>query len=597
MRPIGSTIFCFLVITLFCASQCWAQSGVAKPATPTGTITGRVINSSGQPIAGASIYAGLISSNVRGKTATADSHGDFKLDGLEPGLYSMSASMPGYVFASRPTASDSPNYYRLGDSVTFTLTKGGVITGTVTGPNGPLVGVGIFATRVRDTDGKKLSGVFPGGFERRTDDRGMFRLYGLPPGAYIVMASRPRVGTILPSTYDLDVPTYYPSGTRDTAAEILVREGDEITADIQYRGEPGHAISGKISGVAADNQLQFTSGPQITLTDLRDRTQIASSPTSLTDNSAFAIYGVPDGEYELSTRQFLPTRNELGSPPQHVTVRGADVTGLNVRLGPLASIEGRVVFESDPKAACGKRKDTAAQETMIYARQYEPEKKTNVAARTAPLPEVPLLTINQVSLGVGDAKGSFTLRNLPAGSYRIDPRPPASGWYVRSITIGAAQTATARAASLVVARDGLTLRAGERVSGLTVTIAEGGASFRGRLTVAEGKGLPLNLRVYLVPDEKESVDDVLRFFETRADADGSFALGNLAPGHYWMIARAADESESAKVKAIRQDSALRSQVVKEAERTRNEIQLQPCQRIVDYEMRYSPVAADTRPKP
>src|SRR5438477_650988 len=61
-----------------------------------------------------------------------------------------------------------------------------------------------------------------------------------------------------------------------------------------------------------------------------------------------------------------------------------------VRLEPLASIEGRVVFESDPKAACGKRKDTAAQETMIYARQYEPEKKTNVAARTAPLQEVPL---------------------------------------------------------------------------------------------------------------------------------------------------------------------------------------------------------------
>ena len=135
------------------------------------------------------------------------------------------------------------------------------------------------------------------------------------------------------------------------------------------------------------------------------------------------------------------------------------------------------------------------------------------------------------------------------------------------------------------------------VSGLTVMIAEGAASFRGRVMVAEGQSLPPNLRVYLVPAEKEGVADVLRFFETRADTDGSFALGNIAPGHYWMVGRAANEAEPATVKPIRQDSALRSQVVKEAEKTRYEIQLQPCQRIVDYEIRYPPAANDARPKP
>ncbi|HSP64507.1 MAG TPA: hypothetical protein VLQ90_16070, partial [Pyrinomonadaceae bacterium] len=273
---------------------------------------------------------------------------------------------------------------------------------------------------------------------------------------------------------------------------------------------------------------------------------------------------------------------------------GADVTGINLAVAPLAAIEGRLVFESDPKLACAKRRETAAIETIVFARRYEPEKKASVAAKTTPLADVSFSATNYVGTGVGNAKGSFTLRNLPSGSYRIDPRAPASGWYVRSIAIGAAQTATARAASLIVARDGLTLKSGERISGLTVTIAEGGASFRGRLTVAEGQSLPPNLRVYLVPAEKESVADVLRFFETRADTDGSFAMSNIAPGHYWMIERAADENELA---AIRQDSALRSQVVKEAEKTRTEIQLQPCQRIVDYEKRYPQTATDARPKP
>jgi len=90
---------------------------------------------------------------------------------------------------------------------------------------------------------------------------------------------------------------------------------------------------------------------------------------------------------------------------------------------------------------------------------------------------------------------------------------------------------------------------------------------------------------------------VLRFFETRADTDGSFAMGNIAPGHYWMIGRTADESEPARVKPIRQDSALRSQVAKEAEKAKNEIQLEPCQRIVDYEIRYPPAPNDAKPKP
>jgi hypothetical protein len=447
---------------------------------------------------------------------------------------------------------------------------------------------------VRDSDGKKLT-ASPGFPERRTDDRGGFRFYGLAPGAYLISVAKPRLGTILPSAYDNDVPTYYPSATRDTASEIIVQESDEITADIRYRAETGHAVSGKLTGMI-QSQTQFSSGISIMLTDVRDRTQIANTGPDLADESSFAFYGVADGEYEVSARQFLPTREELRSQPQRVSVHLANITGIALALAPLASIDGRLVFDNDPKVECAKRRDTAAQETVVYARRYDPENKTGTDAKTD-APRTSLYPVTYATFGVADAKGSFTLRNLPPGSYQIDPHAPASGWYVRSIAIGAAQTPPARAASLLVARDGLTLKSGERVSGLTVTIAEGAASFRGRLTVAEGQSLPPNLRVYLVPAEKEGIADVLRFFETRADTDGSFAMGNIAPGHYWMIGRAADESEPATVRPIRQDSALRSRVVKEAEKTRQEIQLQPCQRIVDYEIRYPPSANDAKPKP
>jgi hypothetical protein len=596
-------IFSLMIVAPFLsiASACWAQQAAGSPnpsETPNGTITGRVINSAGEPLSGAVVYAGSLAGvGTRSQRATVDTNGEFKIEGLEAGIYGLSANAPGYVRAPQPSPTDSQGYYRIGDSVTLRMIKGGVITGTVTGPKGPLVAVGVYAIRVRDEEGKLLSAPTISR-ERSTDDRGVFRLYGLSPGGYLISAAKPRIGFIAPTAYDHDAPTYFPSATRDTASEVVVRDGEEITADIQYRAEPGHAISGKVAGtVESPGQFSFSPGASINLTDVRDRSSVMGTSANSNDNFSFAIYGVADGEYEVSARQYLQSRDELRSLPRRVTVHGADVTGINLTLALLTSIEGRLVFESDPKAGCGKRRETAAQETIVFGRRYEPEKKANVVARPAPPAEVSLSATNYVSTGVGDAKGSFTLRNLPSGSYRIDPRPPASGWYVRSMAIGATPTASARAASQVVARDGITLKLGERVSGLTVTIAEGAASFRGRLTVAEGQSLPPNLRVYLVPAEKEGVVDVLRFFETRADTDGSFAMGNIAPGHYLMIGRAADESELATVKPIRQDSALRSQVVKEAEKTRNEIQLQPCQRIVDYEIRYPPAANDAKPKP
>jgi hypothetical protein len=599
MRLSKPRIFSLMIVAPFLsiASTCWAQAGTGstKPSERSnGVITGRVVNSADEPLSGAVVYASSLGTGTRSQRATVDTNGEFKIDGLEAGLYRLSASAPGYVPAPQPSPTDSQGYYHIGDSLTLRLIKGGVITGTVTGPKGPLVAVGVYAIRVRDEEGKALTG---SGFrERSTDDRGVYRFYGLSPGGYLIAVAKPRIGFIAPTAYDNNAPTYFPSSTRDTAAEVVVRDGEEITADIQYRAEPGHAISGRVAGtVESPSQFSLSPGASINLTDVRDRSSLIGTSTNSNDNFSFAIYGVADGEYEVSALQFLQSRDELRSPPRRVTVHGADVTGMILTLVPLASIEGRLVFENDPMAGCGKRREAAAQETIVFGRQYEPEKKTSVAAKTTPLPEVSLSANNHVSVGVADAKGSFTLRNLPSGSYRIDPRPPASGWYVRSIAIGAAQTAAARAASLVVARDGITLKSGERVSGLTVTIAEGAASFRGRVTVAEGQRLPPNLRVYLVPAEKDSADNVLRFFEMRADTDGSFAMGNIAPGTYWMVAGAADESELAKVKPIRQDSALRSQVVKEAEKTRNEIQLQPCQRIVDYEMRYPPVAADAKP--
>jgi len=575
-------------LLLFLASASRAQqpsAGEAKlPERPSGMMTGRVMNSAGEPLVGAVAFVAPVGGNGTSHSAAVDSDGYFKVDGLETGIYRVSATMAGYFPRPQLTGAE-PSYYHPGDSVTVTMIKGAAISGTVTGPNGPTVATSVRALRLRDDDGKPLPSPIVMR-ERLTDDRGAYRLYGLPGGAYLIAAGGPRFGFGgVPGAFDSDTPTYFPSATRDTASEVIVRNGDEATADILYRGETGHSISGSVAGVV-QLQNQMSAGGTISLIDVRDRSAFMSTPSSSYNNYSFAFYGVPDGEYELFASQYLPSRDFLRSGPRRVTVRGADVIGLNLALAPLASIEGQLVLESDPKAGCAKRRETAARETIIFARRYLPETKPagNAASKTLPLPEVPLSLTNSVTESVPDARRIFTMRNLETGSYRIDPRAPASGWYVRSISIGPAQTASGRSSSVAFARDGITLRSGEHFSGLTVTMTEGAARLRGRITAAEGQRVPAGLRIYLVPAERESAENVLRFFEAAADTEAGFAISNIAPGRYWVIARLADDGDPAKVKPVRQESDFRARVIREAEASKKEISFKPCEQSADYEL-------------
>lgn len=559
-----------LAAVLFLSARCVGQN--VKTAEPTkGSITGRVLNSAGEPLVGASVYAGSIADPRRSQTVKVNENGNFKVDGLSAGLYRVWASSPGYVpsVQSNPSAS---NFYHIGDTANFTLNKGAVITGKISGPNGPMITVGVFAIRVRDEEDKRLPTPVIAR-ERATDDRGIYRIYGLSPGTYLIMAARARVGMIGPSAYDNDTPTYFPSSPRDTASEITVREGDEVTADIQYRAEPGHAISGQVAGVV-ESQGPISGNATVTLIDVRNRLATFSVGTSSYDNFKFALSGIPDGEYELFAFQFLQSRDDLRSKPRRILLRGADVSGVTLTVAKQAAIEGRVLFESDPKLECGKREETARQETIVYGRRYEPEKGSDKNAAPAQ-PDVSLPMSNYVALDVGDAKGTFRLRNLPPGTYRIDPRAPGDGWYLRSISTGLSIS------------DSVSVRLGEAVSGLTVTFAEGAGALRGSVA-PKGDRLPKSTYVYLVPAEKENATTVFRYFEARLRGDGSFSIDNIAPGEYFIVALKPDnDAPSSSAIAIRQNLTLRNTVVREAEKLKQKLSVKPCERLENYDLTFT----------
>ena len=170
----------------------------------------------------------------------------------------------------------------------------------------------------------------------------------------------------------------------------------------------------------------------------------------------------------------------------------------------------------------------------------------------------------------------------------MDARLPGAGWYVKAINLGEAEPklSTSTGAHANIARDGLNVRTSAKISGLTIVIAEGGANLRGRVSTSEGQQLPQNVHVYLAPAEREDADNVLKFFEVAAEADGSFVIGNIAPGRYWIVSRTTDETDSTKLKLISKDSALRAKVRHEAESLKREISFKPCERTVDYDLPY-----------
>lgn len=547
--------------------------------TATGVISGRVTTPNGSVPNSIVAYASSLGVAAPPRTVIVNSDGTFKFDNLENGVYRVWAVAPGFV-ADVPQSSDARGIYHLGESASLVLKKGGVITGMIRNSNdAPVVAVNVRAFRVRDENGKPATNVVAFN-ERLTDDRGVYRIYGLLPGTYVVAAGgASRFFGGLTTGYDQDVPTYAPSATRDVATELIVRSGEETNADIQYRAEPGHAISGTVVG-ATIPPGQFSIGASVTVIDVKTRTVLLNTLASSANNYTFVVYGMPDGEYELLAQQASQSRDNKSSDPKRVKVQQADVTGVNLTLAPLPTISGRVLLDKSFTADCVKRHATAFQETMIFARRQKTRPPGDVKGTAPAGDQGPLLLVDQSVDAVPDAKGEFVLRNLRAGTYQTTVSLPSTAWYLSSITLSPNQ----RTPDSRIVRDGVTLNA-QSVSGLVFTISEGAGRVRGNVTTGEGHRPTNRPMVYVVPAEKDATDNLLRYFEARSDADASFDIRNVPPGDYLILAMPGDDDRASGV-LVRQDSSLRADVVRAAERLKQKLTLKPCERVDGFELPY-----------
>lgn len=581
----------------------------------SGKIKGRVV-ADGHAVAEAmiSVFPVNITGNMESfvtsifRPVSVDADGRFEVTGLRAGVYTISASSPGYVLSDE----NLKTFYRPGDNTTLTLVKGGVITGRVTNSSGdPVVGALVRAIKIREPDDKPARAPGGGMFSQitealnamlgpyKTDDRGVYRIYGLAPGIYQVAAGgRGAMGFTLGGSnpYDGDAPTYYPSSTLETAGDVTVAAGGEATGiDIRYRSNRGYSISGTVTGSGG----AMPQGTSVLLARASSgMVEATSTALPARDQNKFFFESLLDGEYVVTAMSANQSSMALSpdgisasiSQPRRVTVKGADVTGIELTLEPLASIAGRVVLEplqdAKQKAECKNLRTPPLEEVVLSARDQN--KQDLVDPMT-------FNTLSSFMKTTPSDRGEFVLSLLRPGVQRVQVELPGEHLYLKSMILPHADP---KSKPIDVAKAGVTLKSGDKVKGLVLTFSEGAPGLRGKIVVGEKNSEPTSkMRVHVVPAEPEAVDEVLRYYEAEAAADGSFSFNNLAPGKYWLVAREVSDQEQKETdhRPLAWDAGSRTALRFEGEATKKVVELTTCQRMTDYVLKYTPLIPPKSP--
>jgi protocatechuate 3,4-dioxygenase beta subunit len=502
-----SSAFLLLLIIPLAPFQSSAQDQKA-----TGSIAGR-ITISDKPAAGISVVLLQAEPSPSNQPpiarARTDEQGYYRLTGVPEGRYIVSPLAPAYVVPLEYNAFRAGKSVTLQDgeaieSVNVQLIRGGVITGRVTDAEGrPMVGVRV---QIEDRD-RKRPVYFTTSLMLQTDDRGIYRVYGLAEGRYTVSVGETpgRISVPINRGDQYHVRTFHPDVTDESNAGVIeVTPGSEATGvDIKvgrtakYFTASGRVIDTLTGKPVAGAVCGF--GPLS-----EDGKQTQGSRMGFRTDSAgnFKLEGLWPGRFAAFAMHSAD--NETYSEPVIFQVNSEDVRGLEIKLVSGGSISGVVVIEGTDDPAVIER---VSQLSLYPSRISQGEMDAISAPRQSPRIE---------------PDGSFRIGGLPEGKFRINllSYPVQKGF-----------------ALLRVERDGLDQRggievaAGEHISGVRVIIGYGSSVVRGQIRV-EGEAPPEGTRftLYIARRADGAPPSIVR--PVQADERGRFVFDGLMAGDY-----------------------------------------------------------------
>lgn len=563
--PLATALAIALVVPLTVSAQARArQSSSSRASTVAAgaegaTLSGRVLNAqTGEGLS--KVELRLFSRNAGTGSAPGvysartTSDGVFLLDGLPAGDYMLTLTRQSFATSAaelrglpsaRPQANGWTISLRAGQTlqgVEFRMPPAAVVTGHVVDEDGePMTGVAIEAEQYRYVQGVKTLAARGRAI---SDDRGIYRIYGLAPGRYFVKALgsslRSRIGAAIrggafagfgggPGAAMREpggrpgagfaggagaaaledsvayLETYYPNArSAPDAIPLQLAPGAEMGGiDFTLAPSPAYSISGTVEGIDEAPVAEGAQRPVVFVGVRPDGQPGFGNAAGLTpvnpSTGAFTLRNLAPGGYEVIARSNA-RRGGSAVGATRVTVGNSSVDGVHIPLYQDVTIPGKLTL---PKG-------------------YE-------TASLARMSITPIRRLNPVrGIARADASGAFDITLSRAEAPRFAFANVPEGLYVKRVLIGGVDIMGSASTSL------------PGTSGsMTVELAADGASLSGALSDSQGKPMA-NARITLIPVSAFEAEDSLAASVWRrsviAGEDGNFEIPAIAPGRYRVYA-------------------------------------------------------------
>jgi hypothetical protein len=536
------------------------------PLARGAALTGRVIDQFGQVVVLSGVRVRRVDEALPANpvhvpvNAVTDDRGEFRVGGLAPGRYEVSASFvydPKEQFESdiapsallvvgvpRPTPQPVAITLQAGEEAFVTLNHqepgatlgampesvaSGAINGIVVDDFGdPIQGVRVRLWQALLADGRRV--LKPTLSSHATDDRGQYRAYRVAPGRYFLSIDDP-AGVISEPSLTADTPVFYPSSV--TPAEAL-----EIDIGPQQEAAGVNVVftarrQARVRGVVAN----ATGQPYRAIVTLAaafhpgEPSMPSRSVTSEAATGAFAFENVAPGDYVVRATNgpsggrgqsvgtlpgALPqsmtrsTGSEFGA--QRIRVSREDPPAITVRTSATSSLVGRITFDGKPVGL------EFLSQFAIVAVPDDPD--TSPGAMQA-----------AVKVGSpGSSDWTFEIAGM-VGPVRLVAKTPAP-WWLKSVN-----TPNVRSPDDLF--DPVATTGGQ--DDLTLWLADTAASVSGRVQNDRSQSESL---VVLFPTEERLWFYRSPYIKTSPSGTTSrFTLAGIPPGEYFITAVELDERQ------------------------------------------------------
>jgi hypothetical protein len=514
----------------------------------TGSIAGQLVTATDSPqsVRRAQVVVNRVD-GPGGAADITDDDGRFLFANLPAGRYLLSAHRAAMVRVNygetrpgRPGSAIALGAGQTIDDLVVRMLPGAVITGTVLDPLGsPAPGVEVQVLRVARTSGSPQMHETASG---RTDDRGVYRVFGLAPGEYLVAAQpRFRYGSgAARQTTAADVErarrlltnprapagapdpsrplglavVFHPATTEPSnAVTITLSPGQERAGvDIALQLMPLSMVRGRLVWPGATKPspvtimtVPLTSSPLLTLHGLGHDEVEQGGET-------FTIRHVAPGRYGIVAQTASLQRPELAAgsvltAAHEVEVAGSDIDGLTLVMQPGGTVSGRITIDEPG----GK----ASLDLSRVSLSLRPDTSRPLALRPA--------------RGRAQADGRFEITGITPGRYRLTvqlPRDAPGGWHARAAVVNGVNALD----------DPIELRADMAVTDAVVTLSTRATELSGVIQDAAGHPAPEHFVVVFSTDRQRWFRDSRRIQAVRPGTDGRFSVRALPPGDYFVAA-------------------------------------------------------------